>query len=167
MKIDDHYKQMARYNLWADELLLQHLRSLSEQEYRRHCGLFFSSIHGTLNHLLLGNSAWYGRLSGERFPFESLAQELCSDRGDLEKSLLAKSREWIAYIDQLPETRFSEILTYNTSKGNEVSLPFGSLVSHAFNHATHHRGQISAVISQLGYSTPEMDLVYFLLVDEN
>ena len=45
--------QMARYHAWATERLLRSVASIPDGAYRRPCGLFFGSIHGTLNHLLL------------------------------------------------------------------------------------------------------------------
>jgi len=161
--ICNHFKQMARYNLWADRLLLMHLEPVTDQQYRGDCGLFFKSIHGTLNHLLLGNSAWHGRLADKLFVFDGLDQELHHDRQILADALIAKSEAWIAFIDTLSEQRYSEILTYRTSKGAEVSLPIAPLLGHIFNHATHHRGQVSATISGFGHPVPEMDLVYWLL----
>lgn len=163
MNPNKHFHQLARYNLWADERLLQHLIPLTNQQYKQNSGLFFKSVHGTLNHQLLGSSAWYSRLSQQSFSFEGLDQELHKDRQSLAEALLQKSRDWINFTDNLPKARFDEILSYHTSKGVEVSLPFAGLLTHAFNHSTHHRGQITAIISRFEYPAPEIDLVYYLL----
>ncbi len=64
---------------------------------------------------------------------------------------------------QLPEARFQAALTYRNSSGDEYTLSVEQLLAHLFNHGTHHRGQISTVVTQLGYSCPEMDLIYFQL----
>ena len=49
-----HFTQLARYNVWATARLLDAVQALPEDDYRRDVGLFFKSIHGTLNHLLVG-----------------------------------------------------------------------------------------------------------------
>ena len=48
-----HFTQLARYNVWATARVLDAVRALPEEAYRRDVGLFFKSIHGTLNHLLV------------------------------------------------------------------------------------------------------------------
>ncbi len=163
MELSQHFQQLACYNLWADQLLLQHLAPLNEQQYQQDCGLFFQSIHNTLNHQLLGSSVWYGRLTQKPFPFEGLNQELYTDRQTLFKALLQKSHDWVEFTHHIAPSRFDEILNYRTSKGVEVNLPFAGLLTHAFNHSAHHRGQISAIISRFEQPVPEMDLVYYLL----
>ena len=63
----DQIAQMARYHKWATERLLASVGALPDELYRQSCGLFFGSIHGTLNHLLLTDSEiWYPRFSGGR-----------------------------------------------------------------------------------------------------
>jgi uncharacterized damage-inducible protein DinB len=43
-----------------------------------------------------------------------------------------------------------------------VALPFAATLAHVFNHATHHRGQITAALTAAGHAAPELDLVYLL-----
>lgn len=158
-----YFKMMADYHLWAYQRLQQSLEPLSDDEYYRECGLFFKSVHGTLNHLLLGDRVWHGRLVAELFPISGLDQELLSSRHELSETMLAQSRCWIDYVEQLPEACYHDPLTYRSSGGHAYCLPIEQLLGHVFNHGTHHRGQISTVITQLGYPCPEMDLVYFQL----
>jgi len=163
MGIANHFKVMADYHLWAYACLLRHLEPVDDDEYRRECGLYFKSIHGTLNHLLLGDLVWYGRFVGEPLTISGLDQELCSSRDELAVLVTKQAQCWIKYVEQLSEDHYSEQLAYKNIKGNQISLPVGQLLSHVFNHGTHHRGQISAVITQCGHSAPEMDLVYYLI----
>ncbi len=163
MEIKTHFKMMADYHLWACQRLHQCLEPLSEDEYRRECGLFFKSVHGTLNHLLLGDRVWHGRLVGELVSISGLGQEMLSSRQALAGAMSAQAGVWIDYVAQLPYTRFHDPLTYRSASGQEYTLPVAQLLGHVFNHGTHHRGQISAVMTQLGYPCPEMDLIYFQL----
>ena len=158
-----HFKMMADYHLWAYQRLHQSLEPLSDDEYYRACGLFFKSVHGTLNHLLLGDRVWHGRLVGELFPISGLDQELVSSRPELTEAMFTQAQCWIDCVAQLPEARFQAALTYRNSSGDEYTLSVEQLLAHLFNHGTHHRGQISTVVTQLDYSCPEMDLIYFQL----
>jgi len=62
MTLQDHFRTLARYHVWATQRLLdEHVVLLPEADYRRDCGLFFNSIHGTLNHLLVGEGLLWQR----------------------------------------------------------------------------------------------------------
>jgi uncharacterized damage-inducible protein DinB len=52
---------------------------LSDEGRKRDMGAFFRSIHGTLNHLILVDRLWLGRVTGQPFAIESLDQELQAD----------------------------------------------------------------------------------------
>jgi uncharacterized damage-inducible protein DinB len=59
-----YFATLARYNVWATRKLFEHVDALSDDEYRRDVGLFFKSVHGTLNHLLVGEHLlWYPRFA--------------------------------------------------------------------------------------------------------
>ncbi|AOW14808.1 damage-inducible protein DinB [Hydrogenophaga crassostreae] len=162
-----HFAQLARYNVWATARLLDAVAALSDEEYRRDVGLFFKSIHGTLNHLLVGEHAvWFRRFSLGESPQKSegvsLDMEMESDRAKLAKALLDGAAKWAPLIASWPAERFDSTLDYNTMNGTPVSLPFAATLAHVFNHGTHHRGQLSAALTALGQSGPDLDLVVLL-----
>ena len=163
MDLRTHCLTMHRYQRWAYGRLYEAVRTLAEHEYRRDVGLFFGSVHRTLNHLLLVDRVWLGRLNGEPAPYESLDQEIESDGGALERAILAQCDTWLSVIDAAPEHRFARVEQYRSMAGKPFELPFASLVLHVANHGTHHRGQVSTALTQFGVDAPVMDLPYFLL----
>jgi uncharacterized damage-inducible protein DinB len=60
-----HFLVMARYNAWANVRLYKMAGALPEELYRREVGVYFKSLHGTLNHLLVTDRIWMRRLTGE------------------------------------------------------------------------------------------------------
>ena len=66
----------------------------------------------------------------------------------------------------MDEKVFHQELHYKTSTGVEMHLPYAATLMHVFNHATHHRGQITAALTAMGYVCPELDLIYMLLEDK-
>lgn len=158
-----HFSTLARYNLWATQRLLATVATLPEEAYRRDVGLFFRSIHGTLNHLLVGeHHLWFQRFSEGSSPNVALNAELEPDRQRLAERLLEGAARWQPLIGNWPAERFEGELSYTTMRGQPATLPFGSTLAHVFNHGTHHRGQITAALTALGMSAPELDLVYML-----
>ena len=158
-----HFTQLASYNVWATARVLDAVRALPEEAYRRDVGLFFKSIHGTLNHLLVGeHHLWFVRFAEGISPMMALDAELEADRARLDARLREGAARWAPLIASLAPGRWSETLDYTTTRGTQASLPFAATLAHVFNHGTHHRGQITAALTALGQPCPVLDFVYYL-----
>jgi uncharacterized damage-inducible protein DinB len=158
-----HFTLLARYNAWATARLLRTVAALPEAVYRRDVGLFFCSVHGTLNHLLVGEHLlWFVRFAEGRSPRVALDHEAEPDRLQLAERLRAGAARWEPLIAALAPARWAGTLDYTTTRGEVASLPFAATLAHVFNHSTHHRGQVTAALSALGVAVPELDLVYHL-----
>ena len=163
MDAADHFGQLARYNVWATERLLRAADALPEADYRRDLGLFFRSIHGTLNHLLVGeHQLWFVRFSEGSSPRVALDAEAEPDRPVLDARLRAGAARWEPLVKSVAPARWEGSLDYTTMRGTAASLPFAATLTHVFNHGTHHRGQVTAALTALGQPCPELDLVYYL-----
>lgn len=163
MSLSTHLSTLARYHVWATARLLQAVHGVPEEPYRQDVGLYFRSIHGTLNHLLVGERhLWWRRFAEGVSPFVALDAEVESDRALLRAALERAAGDWEPFIAGCEPDRLRGVLSYVTTRGVPASLPFGLTLAHVFNHATHHRGQISAALTRLGEPAPELDLVYFL-----
>jgi len=159
----NHFKGQARYHVWATHRLLDAVYLVSDSDYRRDLGLFFKSIHGTLNHLLVAEHLlWYPRFAKGTSPVLALDAEIEPHRERLAQALNGGSANWSQLIASWSAERFDSHLDYRTSKGEPMSLPFAATLSHVFNHATHHRGQITAALTALDQPCPELDMVFFL-----
>ena len=168
MEAPDHFLMLARYNLWATRRLLDAVTPLPEMDYRNHCGLFFKSVHGTLNHLLVGEHLlWRPRFGEGVSPKVTLDAEAESDRLQLHQRLLDGAQAWLPLIESWPVSRFDGTLNYTSMRGQVLSLPFSATLTHVFNHGTHHRGQITAALTALSQPCPELDLVYMLQSEKN
>ncbi|MED5618250.1 DinB family protein [Ideonella sp. BN130291] len=163
----DHFLQLARYNAWATRrLLVDHIAALPDELYRRDAGLFFKSIHGTLNHLLVGEQlVWFSRFAEGVSPRIALDTEAEPDRERLAQRLIDGSARWLPLIEAMDEALFTSTLRYTSTRGVPTALPFGATLAHVFNHGTHHRGQISAALTAMGQPCPELDLVLMLVAE--
>jgi uncharacterized damage-inducible protein DinB len=174
MDATDHYRAMARYNAWMNRRLYDVAGTLSDDERKRDLGAFFRSLHGTLNHLLLTDRAWLGRFTsdpsvsqsldadGRPIAIRSLGQELYADFATLQRERTrtdADIERWIATLDG---ERLDASFAYRTSAGVPCEHPLWWAVSHFFNHQTHHRGQATTLLFQLGRDPGVTDLVAFL-----
>lgn len=152
---------MALYNRWMNERLYEHCARLSDDERKRDVGAFFKSIHGTLNHLLLGDRIWLGRFTGRLFAVTSLAQELYPDFGELSAERRKMDAAIIEWAQSLTDADFERDLSY-TSVANPAPrrYPFWFAATQFFNHQTHHRGQLTTLLSQRGIDPGVTDLIW-------
>ena len=158
-----YFLALARYNVWATRRLFEHVDALSEHDYRRDAGLFFKSVHGTLNHLLVAeHRIWFHRFVEGVSNSVALNAEVEPDRRRLREALVEGAGRWPPLIESFDAERFASTLDYTTTTGVPQSLPFAPTLGHVFNHATHHRGQITAAITAMGCPCPELDMVWLL-----
>lgn len=156
-----HAQMMASYNRWMNERLYALCAGLSDAERKRDVGAFFRSIHGTLNHLLLGDRIWLGRFQARPFAVDSLDQELYSDFAELRAARDTTDREIAAWAESLTAEQLGDPLTYGSvTNPPRRTYPMWVTVVHFFNHQTHHRGQLTALLSQLGLDPGVTDLIW-------
>jgi uncharacterized damage-inducible protein DinB len=158
----DYFTTLVRYHGWATRKLYEHVDALSDDEYQRDVGLFFKSVHGTLNHLLVAELIWLPRFAEGVSPRRALNEEVETDRGRLRERLLDAPPKWQPVIDGLDDDKLQGRLDYVSTQGIPISLPLAATLGHVFNHGTHHRGQVSAAITCMGHPCPELDLVRML-----
>ncbi len=158
-----HLQTLARYHLWATRRLLTAVQALPEADYRRPLGLFFGSVHGTLNHLLVAEEQlWLRRFAEGVSPAVALNTELEADRERLCQRLDEAGLAWQALLATRSDEQLGGTLHYRRIAGPQVALPYAATLAHVFNHGTHHRGQVTAAITALGQPGPELDMVLML-----
>ena len=158
-----HFNTMARYNAWANARLYAEARSLADVAYRRNVGAFFGSLHGTLNHLLVTDRIWMRRFTGVGEHPNKLNAILFEDLPSLEKVRIAEDARIVEYANGLTEEDIAKDLDYKTTAGVPQRNPLGNLLTHLFNHQTHHRGQAHAILTVLGIPEPKpLDLLAML-----
>jgi uncharacterized damage-inducible protein DinB len=157
----EHFRMLAAYNRWANEKLYALCDALPDEERKRDRKAFFHSIHGTLNHLLLGDRAWLGRFIGEPVSFRSLDQELYADWGDLRRERAKTDAAIESFCNGLTEERLGADLDYATQAGTRHRHPLAPALVHLFNHETHHRGQLTTLLMQTGVDPGAIDLIVY------
>ena len=152
------WAQYARYNRLANETLYDACAGLSGAEYRRDLGAFFGSVHGTLNHLLLGDTIWMARFEGGSHLSTNLGAPLFEAFDALRDAREHMDRRIERFFSDLPADFESRSVRYVNNSGFDSEDPLAVILPHFFNHQTHHRAQVHTLLSQLGYKPPVLDL---------
>ncbi len=162
--IDRAYVQrMARYNRWQNENLYGVADRLSEEERGRERGAFFGSIHKTLNHLLWGDQIWMSRLANTKKPDAGIPESvgLFDDWENLKSARASFDQAILDWADTLEPTWLAAEQSYfSFATGRNVTKPRWVLVTHMFNHQTHHRGQVHSMLTQAGGRPSDTDLTF-------
>ena len=158
-----HFQMMARYNTWANKRLTETCQALSSEAYHAERGAFFGSIHGTLNHILLGDRIWFGRITGIDSGITRLDTPLFDTFDELSRARESEDQRTQTIIDEMDDQAYSGVLTYSLIVAPErMETPMSQVLTHVFNHSTHHRGQVHTLLSQVPVDPPPLDLMYFL-----
>ncbi|WP_347989733.1 DinB family protein [Methylomonas sp. AM2-LC] len=167
----DHIILMASYNTEMNAKLYAAAAQISAEEIQADKGAYFTSILGTLNHIVVADTVWLKRFAAHPSQHLSLApmQALPSpERLDqllfTDLPSLTEHRHWLdgvinAWAKSLTEADLSHVLHYANMKGIAANKNFFSLVMHFFNHQTHHRGQATTLLSQQGIDVGVTDLL--------
>lgn len=156
-----HFLMMAEYNRWANERLYRMAAALPDDLYRKDAGAYFKSLHGTLNHILTADRIWMWRLTGTGDHPDTLDAIVCDDLPSLTASRRAEDERITRYVDVLAEPDFEEPVNYRTLNGKPFQQPRREILAHLFNHQTHHRGQVHALLTKMTGDAPSLDLILY------
>ena len=158
MGLSEHFRAHARYNRIANERMFEACGRLDDAEYRKRRDGSFGSIHGLLNHILLGDRRWLGLFeSGERAT-PPLGQILYDQFGELRRARAAEDERIESFFAGLDDSFWARTFPYTNNQGKEYVETAHVACSHLFNHQTHHRGQVHVMLSQTGVAPPSLDL---------
>jgi len=153
-----HFQRMAAYNQAANRVLYQACAALPDSERKQSRPAFFRSIHGTLNHILLGDRLWMTRFRGGKAPSTGLDAILYEDFMHLREARQAEDAGIEAFTSGLDAQGLNGSIAYVNHEGRPFSEPMAVLLAHFFNHQTHHRGQVHGLLSQTAVPPPPLDL---------
>ena len=152
-------RMMVAYGAWMNGRLLDLCGTLTDVERKRDLGAFFKSIHGTFDHLIYGDIAWMGRFTGSPMPVKPIGEivhESWSALDAARRAMDSRIEEWALTVT---EPWLAENMSYvSVNDGKTRVLPRWVLVTHMFNHGTHHRGQLTTLMKQLGLEPGVTDL---------
>jgi uncharacterized damage-inducible protein DinB len=159
----DYCVVMARYNAWQNRQLTDLLEALDPIELTRDRKGFFGSVLATLNHLLWGDQMWMSRFDGGSAPNGGIAQSttLHPTLGTWDAARFqmdGRIKLWAAALTNVDLK--GDLTWFSGATGRDVTRPLARCVVHMFNHQTHHRGQVHAMLTAAGSPAPVSDLVF-------
>jgi len=171
MSLKPHLELMARYNLWMNQKILDTIKDVDEATLWADRGAFFGSIMATLNHILGADLLWLKRFEPfdhmgilkdlNQYPIPTALNSIGYDRlSEFAPARQSLDHLIIDFIACLRDETLNGPITYVRINGEAYTKSNAGLVlSHVFNHQTHHRGQVTTLLSQMGLDVGVTDLV--------
>jgi len=157
---------LFRYHVWANKRVFDHLKKLPDDLYRKPLNSVFPTIGDALAHIYSVDNTWLSIMSHES-P-EDIYAAMTSSLEEVKDSTLNSFEAYFAKI----AARYEEFILNHQDDLEEISeypLKFGELranindlVRHVVNHGTYHRGNITAMLRQMGYSGVSTDYGFYL-----
>jgi uncharacterized damage-inducible protein DinB len=150
--------ELVQYHCWATKQVLNHLQTLPRKVLTMSLNSVFPKIESVLVHMLAVDELWFGRMKG-------------SEQNYMEEKSGWPVQQFILAYERLLEDLWNfvyevedihTIVFYTNSEGKKFSNTIFEIIQHIVNHGTYHRGNISAMLRQVGYSTVSTDYIYFL-----
>lgn len=161
MITNGYLRTMSRYNRWQNSETFAAASSLSDEWRREKRGAFWKSIHGTLSHMYWADRIWLSRFDLTEPPSVQLKEsdKFVEDFDELAKRRIDLDDLLVRWCDDYQEGAVAGDLEWFSGAANkQVKAPLAIVLTHFFNHQTHHRGQVSAMLTAAGYKTADTDL---------
>lgn len=151
------FKKLARNNRLANLRLHEACLRLSADEFVAPPTSFFPTIRATLNHIYLVDLFYIDALRGGALGYAAFAErEPYADMGALRKAQSLLDDELIAFVDRLQEADLAAIVEVHRADRIQRDR-CDDILSHLFQHQTHHRGQVHAMLSGTSVTPPQLD----------
>lgn len=155
----NYYRLMADYNRWMNRNIYDVCAQIPDDKRKADLGAFFKSIHGALNHVLWADRIWLRRFTGEPFAVGPLGTDVCADFDDLRAEREKLDGFIVDWAAGLREDWLAGAFEFTSVQdGKTRRAPAWLFVVQVFNHQTHHRGQVTTLIKQLGYEPGVTDV---------
>ncbi|MEM9683963.1 MAG: DinB family protein [Pseudomonadota bacterium] len=151
-------QSLARYNRLANERLYEACAALTDDTRKAIRPAFFKSIHGTLNHIMVGDRIWLARFEGREVPSTNLDAILFDAFDELRTARQDEDVRIERFAAGIDDNFLNGIVRYENNEGRLFEDPVSMLVIHFFNHETHHRGQVHDMLTQTDVAPPVLDL---------
>lgn len=161
-----HAVQLYEFHVWANNKLFGRLKELPKDIYDREVQSVFPSVAKTLVHMYTVDKIWLGVMQEKHKDEIQASIDQANEKSknasleDMEKMFLNLSEEYVDFLNN--ESDLDKKISSEHPKFGRLDAHLSELVQHIVNHGTYHRGNLTAMIRQQGYSSIATDYVFYL-----
>jgi uncharacterized damage-inducible protein DinB len=158
----EYFKTLYDYNYWANAKILETAEQVSEAQFIEETSESHGSLRATLVHMLSAEWIWRSRWQGTS-PMENLREVVLPTLEALRERWREEERQMRAFLATLGEEEVQRVVQYTNTRGQTYAAPLWQMMGHLVNHGTQHRSEAAVILSRLGQSPGDLDLLIFLL----
>ena len=152
---------LNEYNRWANARMLDAASKLTSEQFTRDLKSSHRSVRDTLAHVLAAEWIWLERWNGTS-PVALLNPDEFPTVDSLRTRWTETERDYESFISGLQDESLERVIAYTNTRGEEWKYPLGQMIQHVMNHSSYHRGQVTAMLRQLGAEVTPVDLLVFM-----
>ncbi len=154
--------QMYEYHAWANQTLFARILELPDEVYHKEIESVFPSIAKVVSHMYIVDQLWFQIITGKDMP-EALDVEKDSGEGkgikEMARLFEALSQKYKAFLSKQEDFETQRVLNIPWEGRCEKNL--SEMVMHIVTHATYHRGNITAMLRQMGHPSVTTDFTRY------
>ena len=152
---------LCAYNRWANARILDAAAKISEAQFLAPGAFPHGGLRGTLIHTLFAEWIWRRRWQGAA-PNVRLNPEDFPTFASLKTRWLEEEMKLLEFVDGLTEKLLEAEFDYISTEGNPHRRVVWEAIAHLVNHGTQHRSEAAAMLTAMGHSPGDIDLIVFL-----
>lgn len=154
------FRMLYEYNAWANRRTLEACSALTPEQFVQDLKSSFVSVRDTLAHIYGAEWVWLERWHG-RIPSGLPSAADFPDLETVRRRFAEMDRNLVDYAASLTSDDLQRVISYKSMAGSPSAQPLWQMLQHLANHGTYHRGQIAAMLRQLGAKASSTDLIGF------
>ena len=151
---------LVEFNAWANRRILGVVAALTPEQFTKALGSSFSSVKDTLMHIFGVEWVWLERLQG-RSPAAIPDVREFAEMPKLAARYEEHEANLLRYVSHISQAELEEVMEYKTLSFGPGKNSRWQMIQHVVNHGTYHRGQVVALLRQLGAKGVGSDLITY------
>ncbi len=161
MEIND-IVTLFNYNCWANKQIMKSVSSLNDDQFTATIQSGHGSVRGIIVHILSADLIWRRRCQEGISPDRFFDENLFPNPESVSERLIKEQAEMMRYLGSLKNGDLQSTIEYKTTKGTVYKNILWHIILHMFNHGTHHRSELSEVLTQYNNSPGDIDFILYL-----
>ena len=150
------------YNYWANELILQAAAKVSPAEFVAPRSFSHGGLRGILVHAMSAEWVWRTRFQERVYPTALLSEADFPTFADVRARWQEEEAAMRTYVASLSDEQINSTIFYKSTNGAPYEEPLWQLLLHVINHGTQHRSEAAALLTDLGHSPGNIDLIIYM-----
>ena len=152
---------LYQYNAWSNAKILKAASNLTQEQFLASVPFPHGSLRGTLVHAAFAEWVWRKRWEGspnnpswkvEEFPtFESLQTRWADEETRL-----------MDFFSNVTDEKLYSKIKYVSTEGYPHERLLWECMAHLVNHGTQHKTEAATILTGLGHSPGDIDLIVYL-----